>query len=110
MPFTIPSPLPLPSHNHKVWQGFYLKPTSGVYTFLLSLTEQARRVPKNLPLVELQRSLNRLILYQVSTIPSTDAEQKSLMDTLCLYSSQAHDIFRYELCYTYCTYGYGDFV
>jgi len=37
--------------------------------------------------------MNRLILYQVSTIPSSEADQKGLMDTLCLFSSQAHVIF-----------------
>ena len=53
----------------------------------------ARRFPKELPLGDLQRSLNRLILHQVSTIPATETEQKALMDTLCLFSSQAHVIF-----------------
>lgn len=77
----------------KVWQGMYLKPSSGVYTFLLSLVEQARKQPSTLPLGDFQRSLNRIILYLVSTIPATDTEQKELMNTLCLFSSQAHIIF-----------------
>ncbi len=77
----------------KVWQGVYLKPSNGVYTFLLSLVEQARKQPGSLPLGDLQRSLNRIILYLVSSIPACDSEQKDLMNTLCLFSSQAHIIF-----------------
>ena len=77
----------------KVWQGVYLRPSSEIYTFLLSLVEQAQKFPNLLPLGDLQRSMNRLILYQVSTIPSSEADQKGLMDTLCLFSSQAHVIF-----------------
>ena len=77
----------------KVWQDVYLKPPNMVYVFLLSLVEQARKTPKELPLYELQRSLNRLILYQVSIIPASETEQKALMDTLCQFSSQSHVIF-----------------
>ena len=77
----------------KVWQGVYLRPTSEVYTFLLSLVEQAQKSPNLLPLGDLQRSMNRLILYQVSTVPTSEADQKALVDTLCLFSSQAHVIF-----------------
>ena len=77
----------------KLWQGVYLRPTAKVYTFLLLLVEQARKLPNQLPLGDLQRSLNRLILYQLASIPSTEAEQKALMDTLCLFSSQASVIF-----------------
>lgn len=57
------------------------------------MVEQARKVPKQMPLMELQRSLNRLILYQVSNIPSSEDEQRSFMDMLCMFSSQAHVIF-----------------
>ena len=77
----------------KVWQDVYLKPPNMVYVFLLSLVKQARKTPKELPLYELQRSLNRLILYQVSIIPASETEQKALMDTLCQFSSQSHVIF-----------------
>ena len=77
----------------KLWQGVYLKPGAKVYSFLLLLVEQARKLPTQLPLGDFQRSLNRLILYQLSSIPSTEAEQKALMDTLCLFSSQASIIF-----------------
>ena len=77
----------------KVWQGVYLKSNSGVYTFLVALVEQARKLPNTLPLGDLIRSMNRIILHQVSTIPSSEADQKALMDTLCLFSSQAHVIF-----------------
>ena len=77
----------------KVWQGVYLRPSSEIYTFLLSLVEQAQKFPNLLPFGDLQRSMNWLILYQVSTIPSLEADQKGLMDTLCLFSSQAHVIF-----------------
>ena len=62
-----------------------------------------------MPIMELQRSLNRLILYQVSHIPSSESEQKAFMDVLCLYSSQAHVILddtnvddRFLECLTYC--------
>jgi len=57
------------------------------------MVEQARRVPKVVPLSDIHRSLNRLILFEVSRIPSSEAEQKSFMDLLCLFSSQAHVIF-----------------
>ena len=77
----------------KLWQGVYLRHSARVYTFLLLLVEQARKLPNQLPLGDLQRSLNRLILYQLSSIPSTETEQKALMDTLCLFSSQASIIF-----------------
>ena len=77
----------------KVWQEVYLKPVSDLYTFFFNLVEQAKKMPKELPLGDLQRCLNRVILYQVSTIPSTEESQKQLMDTLCMFSSQAHGIF-----------------
>ena len=77
----------------KVWQGVYLKSNSGVYTFLVALVEQARKLPNTLPLGDLIRSMNRIILHQVSTIPSSEADQKAIMDTFCLFSSQAHVIF-----------------
>ena len=77
----------------KVWQSVYLKPSSGVYNFLVALVEQARKLPNTLPLGDLIRSMNRIILHQVSTIPSSESDQKALMDTLCLFSSQAHVIF-----------------
>ena len=80
-----------------------------MYTFLFWLLEQARRTPKQMPLMDIQRSLNRLILYQVSHIPTTESEQKSFMDTLCMYSSQAHILFddtnvedQFLECLTYC--------
>lgn len=77
----------------KVWQQCFLGPANSVYTFLFWLVEQARKTPKQMPLMDLQRSLNRLILYQVSQIPTSEAEQRVFMDMLCLYSSQAHVIF-----------------
>ena len=77
----------------KAWQGVYLRPTSEVHTFLLSLVEQAQKSPNLLPLGDLQRSMNRLILYQVSTVPTSEADQKALMGTLCLFSAQAPVIF-----------------
>lgn len=77
----------------KVWQEVYLKPVSELYTFFYALVEQARKMPKELPLGDLQRCLNRIILFQVSTVPSTEETQKQLMDTLCMFSSQAHCIF-----------------
>ena len=64
-----------------------------VLSHVLSLVEQAQKFPNLLPLGDLQRSMNRLILYQVSTIPSSEADQKSLMETFCLFSGQAHVIF-----------------
>ena len=70
-----------------------MRPSSEISTFLLSLVEQAQKFLNLLPLGDLQRSMNWLILYQVSTIPSSEADQKGLMDTLCLFSSQAHVIF-----------------
>ena len=77
----------------KLWQGVYLEPSLKVYNFLISLVEQALKQPNVLPLGELFRSLNRVILFQLSTIPSTDRDQKALMETLCMYSGQAHIIF-----------------
>ncbi len=93
----------------QVWQQHFLNPAHSVYNFLFGLLEQARKTPKQMPLMELQRSLNRLILFQVSHIPSTDVEQRSFMDMLCMYSSQAHVIFdetnvedQFLECLTYC--------
>ena len=77
----------------KLWQGVYLEPSLRVYQFLLSLVEQALKQPNVLPLGEFYRSLNRVILFQLSTIPSTEKDQKALMETLCMYSGQAHTIF-----------------
>ena len=77
----------------KVWQEVYLKPVSELYSFFYALVEQARKTPKELPLGDLQRCLNRVILYQVSTVPASEESQKQLMDTLCMFSSQAHCIF-----------------
>ena len=77
----------------KVWQEVYLKPISELYMFFYALVEQARKMPKELPLGDVQRCLNRIILFQVSTVPSTEETQKQLMDTLCMFSSQAHCIF-----------------
>ena len=77
----------------KVWQGVYLRPSSEIYPFLLSLVEQTQKFPNLLPLGDLEHSMNWLILYQVSTIPSSEADQKGLMDTLCLFSNRAHVIF-----------------
>ena len=77
----------------KLWQGVYREPSVKVYEFLVSLVEQALEQPNKLPLGELFRCLNRVILYQLSTIPTTERDQRALMDTLCMYSSQAHVIF-----------------
>ena len=77
----------------KVWQEVYLKPVSDLYTFFYAMVEQAKKTPKELPLGDMQRCLNRVILYQVSTVPATEESQKQLMDTLCMFSSQAHGIF-----------------
>ena len=77
----------------KVWQDVYLKPVSELYSFFYALVEQARKIPKELPLGDLQRCLNRVILFQVSTVPASEESQKQLMDTLCMFSSQAHCIF-----------------
>ncbi len=64
-----------------------------MYHFLFWVLEQARRIPKVLPLFDIQRSLNRLILYEVAHIPSSEDEQRQFMDMLCMFSSQAHVIF-----------------
>lgn len=77
----------------RLWQRVYHKPSARVYDFLLSLVEQALKQPNKLPLGELFRCLNRVVLYQLSTIPITERDQKALMDTLCMYSSQAHILF-----------------
>ena len=77
----------------RLWQGVYHKPSARVYDFLLSLVEQALKQPNKLPLGELFRCLNRVVLYQLSTIPTTEKDQRALMDTLCMYSSQAHILF-----------------
>ena len=77
----------------KVWQDVYLKPVNELYSFFYALVEQARKTPKELPLGDLQRCLNRVILFQVSTVPASEESQKQLMDTLCMFSSQAHCIF-----------------
>ena len=77
----------------KLWQGMYLQPSSRVYNCLISLVEQALKQPNTLPLGDLFRSLNRVILYQLSTIPSTEEDQKAMMETMCRYSGQAHIIF-----------------
>ena len=71
-----------------MWHQYYTNPAHQVYTFLFWLVEQARKT-KSIPVMDVQRSLNRLILYQVSNIPSTEADQKTFMDTLCMFSSQA---------------------
>ncbi len=101
-------------HTHtctcmKVWQNVFQDSAQTVYTFLFWLVEQARKTPKQMPLMDLQRSLNRLILFQVSHIPTTEVEQKAFMDILCMYSSQAHVIFdetnvedQFLECLTYC--------
>lgn len=80
----------------KVWQGVYLRPSSEIYIFLLSLVEQAQKFPNLLPLGNLQHSMNRLILYQVSTIPSSEADQKGLMDTLSLLQPDTCDFRLYK--------------
>lgn len=92
-----------------MWQQHFLNPAHTVYTFLLWLLEQARKTPKQMPLMDIQRSLNRLILFQVSHIPNSELEQKAFMDMLCMYSSQAHVIFdetnvedQFLECLTYC--------
>ena len=77
----------------KLWQGEYAKPSDSIYNLMLKLVEQALMKPKMLPLPDLQRALNRVILYQLSVVPQTELEQKELVDTLCLLSSQAHVIF-----------------
>ena len=77
----------------KLWQGTYLRSGDAVYHFLISLVEQAIRQPNVLPLGDLFRCLNRVILFQLATVPSTDKDQKALMETLCKYSGQAHIIF-----------------
>ena len=77
----------------RLWQGVYLDPSHKVYEFLLSLVEQALKQPNVLPLGDLFRALNRTILFQLSVVPTTEKDQKALMDTLCNYSGQAHTIF-----------------
>lgn len=77
----------------KLWQRAYDKPAMSVYTFFIHLIEQAKRQPSAMPLAELQRCLNRTILYMVSEVPSSEQDQKALMDTLCNFSSQAATIF-----------------
>ena len=67
-------------------QGVYLEPSLKAYNFLVSLVEQALKQPNILPLGELFRSLNHIILFQLSAIPSSDKDQKALMETLCMYS------------------------
>ena len=77
----------------KLWAGVYSKPSETVYAFLHKMVEQALTKPKHFPLNELQRALNRVILYQVSSIPQTEPEQKELVDTLCQISSHSYIIF-----------------
>lgn len=77
----------------RLWQGVYQDPSLKVYNFLIFLVEQALKQPNVLPLGDLFRSLNRVILFQLSTIPTTEKDQKALMETLCMYSGQAHIIF-----------------
>ena len=77
----------------RLWQGVYLDPSHKVYEFLISLVEQALKQPNVLPLGELYRALNRTILFQLSVVPTSEKDQKALMDTLCNYSGQAHTIF-----------------
>lgn len=77
----------------KLWLGDYVKPSESVYNLLLKLVEQALAKPKLLPLADIQRALNRVILYQLSVVPQSEMEQKELVETLCLLSSQAHIIF-----------------
>lgn len=77
----------------RLWQGVYQDPSLKVYNFLIFLVEQALKQPNILPLGDLFRSLNRIILFQLSTIPTTERDQKALMETLCMYSGQAHIIF-----------------
>ena len=85
--------IPTSSYISKVLHRSFLGSSLSVYKFLVWLVEQARRVPKIAPLSDIHRSLNRLILFEVSHIPSSEMEQKSFMDLLCLFSSQAHVIF-----------------
>ena len=77
----------------RMWQGIYLDPSVKVYNFLISLVEQALKQPNILPLGDLIRSLNRTILFQLSIVPTSEKDQKALMETLCSYSGQAHTIF-----------------
>ena len=77
----------------RLWQGVYLEPSLKVYNFLISLVEQALKQPNVLPLGDLFRSLNRTILFQLSVVPTSERDQKALMETLCMYSGQAHTIF-----------------
>ena len=77
----------------RLWQGVYLDPSLKVYEFLISLVEQALKQPNVLPLGDLYRALNRTILFQLSVVPTSEKDQKALMDTLCNYSGQAHTIF-----------------
>ena len=77
----------------KLWQGFYVKPSDYMYTFLKHLVDQALTKPKILPLHDLFNALNRVVLYQLSAIPESELEQKELVDTLCLLSSHSHIIF-----------------
>ena len=77
----------------RLWQGVYLDPSLKVYEFLISLVEQALKQPNVLPLGDLYRALNRTILFQLSVVPTSEKDQKALMDTLCNYSGQAHTVF-----------------
>ena len=77
----------------KLWRGYYCKPCDALYSFLKNLVEQGIARPKLLPLTELQNALNRVVLYQLSTVPENEHEQKELVDTLCLLSSHSHVIF-----------------
>ena len=77
----------------KLWRGVYQQTSFSVYNFIIALVEQALKQPNILPLGELFRSLNRVILFQLSTVPSTEQDQKALMETLCMYSGQAHVLF-----------------
>lgn len=77
----------------KLWQKGYDKPAMSVYTFLIHLIDQAKRQSSAMPLGDLQRCLNRIILYMVSEVPTSEQDQKALMDTLCNFSSQAATIF-----------------
>lgn len=77
----------------RLWQGVYLDPSLKVYNFMIYLVEQALTQPNVLPLGDLFRSLNRVILFQLSIIPTTEKDQKALMEILCMYSGQAHIIF-----------------
>lgn len=77
----------------KLWTGYYCKPCDALYSFLKNLVEQGIARPKLLPLTELQNALNRVVLYQLSTVPENEPEQKELVETLCLLSSHSHVIF-----------------